>query len=80
MKTYETKLGTATLVGGRLLVGGVWGVQGKLKDGRKVFLSFEGRDDLAAAFPAPSHLTDTAPAGRRSETIYDKMERSNSIY
>ena len=80
MTTYETKLGTATLIGGRILVNGAWGVQGKLSDGRKVFLSFDGRDDLAAAFPAPGHLTDTTPAGRRPETIYDKMERANSIY
>ena len=80
MTTYETKLGTATLFGGRVLIKGVWGVQGKLSDGRNVFLSFDGRDDLADAFPAPSHLTDTAPAGRRTETIYDKMERSNSIH
>jgi len=80
MKTYETKLGTATLIGGRVLVNGVWGVQGKLKDGRKVHLSFEGRPDLAAAFPAPSHLSDDAPAGRRVVTVYDKMERANSIH
>jgi hypothetical protein len=80
MTTYETKLGTAKITSGRQLVKGVWGVQGQLADGRKVFLSFEGRKDLAAAFPAPSHLTDDAPAGRRVETIYDKMERSDSIH
>ena len=79
MTTYETKLGTAKITSGRQLVKGVWGVQGQLADGRKVFLSFEGRDDLASASPAPSHLTDDAPAGRRVETIYDKMERSDSI-
>ena len=80
MTSYETKLGTATLNGCRILINGVWGVQGKLVDGRSVFLALVGRDDLAAAFPAPSHMTDEVPAGRRSTTIYDKMERANSIH
>lgn len=53
MKTYETKLGTAKIVSkNACMVQGKWGVMATI-NGKKAFLTFDGKPELEAAYPVP---------------------------
>ena len=78
MTTYETKLGTAKITSGRMLIQGKWGVMATI-GGKKAFLTFDGKPDLEAAFPAPVRSGVRARAQKSAEAkLYDDMDKANS--
>lgn len=79
MTSYETKLGAAKIISGRELCQGKWGVRAKLASGRELFISFDGKPELEAAFPAPEWMSvKTGPRTDVIDMMYEDMDRAGS--